>query len=597
MRATPPIATRLAGLWLAALLAGCSQPGSDLDRLGSATAQIVFAPTGVGCVVIQVVGGSTLTRQFDVAPQGNTVFALEGLPLGNDTFTAQAYSMQCSLRSGAAAAWVSSSVVAKVTANESVRVTLDMSDGAGEGIVAVAFPAVTQAAVAPIGVACVVVQASGASTVNYPFDVAPESSTVLTLFGLPLGSDTFTAQAFPMPCGQRGGAGSTWASAAVTVSVAAGKPASLSLLMAAKALTPGVIAAGNFHTCAVVNGGAQCWGDNGTGQLGNNSTTYSSIPVQVTGLTSGSGVTAIAAGFEHTCAVVNGGAQCWGDNSYGELGNSSTTGSNVPVQVAGLMSGSGVTAIAAGDSFTCAVVNDGVQCWGYNSAGDLGNNSTTNSSVPVSVIGLTSGSGVTAITAGLVHTCALVNGGAQCWGDNSSGALGNNSTTSSSVPVEVTGLTSGVTVIAAGFEHTCAVVNGGVQCWGDDSFGDLGNNSMAESNVLVPVSGLTSGAESIAAGNSLSCAVVKGGAECWGWNSHGQLGNNATTSSPVPVQVSGLTSGVQAIAAGDTHACAVVNGGVQCWGDNAQGELGNNSLADSSVPVQVMGLTSGVGGL
>jgi hypothetical protein len=317
--------------------------------------------------------------------------------------------------------------------------------------------------------------------------------------------------------------------------------------MAAKALTPGVIAAGNFHTCAVVNGGAQCWGDNGTGQLGNNSTTYSSIPVQVTGLTSGSGVTAIAAGFEHTCAVVNGGAQCWGDNSYGELGNNSTTGSNVPVQVAGLMSGSGVTAIAAGDSFTCAVVNDGVQCWGYNSAGDLGNNSTTNSSVPMSVVGLTSGSGVTAIT--------------------------------------------------AGFEHTCAVVNGGVQCWGDDSFGDLGNNSMAESNVPVPVSGLTSGAESIGAGNSLSCAVVKGGAECWGWNSHGQLGNNSTTSSPVPLQVSGLTSGVQAIAAGDTYACAVVNGGVQCWGDNAQGELGNNSLADSSVPVQVMGLTSGVGGL
>ena len=245
-----------------------------------------------------------------------------------------------------------------------------------------------------------------------------------------------------------------------------------------------------------------------------------------------------------------------------------------------------ITSIAAGSSYTCAVVNGGAQCWGDNQYGRLGDNSTTDSHVPVQVLGLTSE--ITAVAAGWVHTCAVVNGGVQCWGDNLSGQLGDNSTTDSHVPVQVLGLTSGVTTIAAEANHTCALVNGGVQCWGLNGYGQLGDNSTTDSHVPVQVLGLTSGVTAIAAGGLHTCALVNGGVQCWGFNLWGELGNNSTTESHVPVQVRGLTSNVTAVAIGYNHTCALlVDGEMRCWGDNYYGELGNNSTTSSSVPVLV----------
>ena len=161
------------------------------------------------------------------------------------------------------------------------------------------------------------------------------------------------------------------------------------------------------------------------GQLGNNSTTESNVPVQVQHLTSG--VHAIAAGQYHSCAVdSNGAAWCWGDNEYGQLGNNSTTGSAVPVQVQGLTSG--VYAVAAGGAeaqHTCAILGNlfSVVCWGSNAYGQLGNNSTTNSDVPVAVMGPPYEA--QAVAGGFSHTCAVdVNGAVWCWGLNFNGELG-----------------------------------------------------------------------------------------------------------------------------------------------------------------------------
>jgi hypothetical protein len=160
--------------------------------------------------------------------------------------------------------------------------------------------------------------------------------------------------------------------------------------------------------------------------------------VDVSGLATG--VSAVSAGYAHTCALTSaGGVKCWGSNGYGELGNGTTTDSSTPLDVSGLASG--VVALSGGSYHTCAVASTGAaKCWGRNDDGQLGDGTTTNRSAPVDVSGLASGA-VTVSARGLRHTCALTTAaGVTCWGNNSYAQLGDGTTTNSATPMNVLGV-------------------------------------------------------------------------------------------------------------------------------------------------------------
>jgi alpha-tubulin suppressor-like RCC1 family protein len=284
----------------------------------------------------------------------------------------------------------------------------------------------------------------------------------------------------------------------------------------------------------------KCWGDNSSGQLGSGSTASSSnVPVAVSGLSSG--VDTVAAGDAHTCAVTKAGAvKCWGDNSYGQLGDGSATNSNITVSATGVPL---VSQVAVGSNFTCVLtMAGGVKCFGYNGNGQLGDGTSTSRKTPADVTGLTAG--VTGLSANQYGACAvLASGGVKCWGYNGYGQLGNGSTSSSYTPVDVTGITTAGSVAMGGM-HACAVLRTGeVKCWGYGGYGQLGNGSSSSSYTPVSVSGSTCGPAytSIALGYGHTCALMSsGGVSCWGYGGYGQLGNGSTSYQYSPQPVVGL---------------------------------------------------------
>lgn len=349
------------------------------------------------------------------------------------------------------------------------------------------------------------------------------------------------------------------------------------------------ISAGIDHTCAVQNGAAKCWGRNQGGQLGDGSLIGRHAPGPVFGL--GSGVQAISASRVHTCAVQNGAAKCWGANDSGSLGNGAWEPSYVPVQVTGL--DAGVQMIGGGYFHSCALHNGAVKCWGDNRNGQLGIGTTEWSNTPVQVNGLESD--VTAISVGENHACALKSVGAVvCWGANDKGQLGDGSTLDRLLPVAVSGLSHGVQAISAGVKHTCARTTAGtVKCWGDNASGRLGDGTTDDRLVPTEIPGFANVAE-VSAGGAHTCARQQGAAKCWGNNAAGQLGIGMLGFQPSPTQVVGLSSGVHAVSTGGYHSCAVAGAthAAMCWGFNMYGQVGDTSQLSSNSPQPVLELVA-----
>ena len=371
--------------------------------------------------------------------------------------------------------------------------------------------------------------------------------------------------------------------------------------------------AGFYHSCAIVlNDKAYCWGSNNNGQLGNGSTTSSRVPVAVnmSGVLAGKTIKQISVGEYHTCAVASDDkAYCWGSNNNGQLGNGSTTSSRVPVAVnmSGVLAGKTIKQISVEFSTNCVVASDNkTYCWGGNSNGQLGNDSLTNSNIPVAVntSGVLAGKTIKQVNTGGFHTCALdISSKMYCWGLNVNGRLGSSLTSVlSKVPVAVnmSGLLAGKIIkqMSVGYSSNCVVASDNkVYCWGGNNNGQLGNGSTANSRVPVAVnmSGVLAGKtiKQISAGGDHSCVIASDDKlYCWGFNSNGELGNNSSVSSSVPVAVNtdGVLAGkvIKQMSAGFSNTCAVDSGyGIYCWGYNSNGQLGNNSTNNSRVPTYV----------
>lgn len=359
------------------------------------------------------------------------------------------------------------------------------------------------------------------------------------------------------------------------------------------------IATGSDHTCAVlVDGRVQCWGDNARGQLGDGSRTDRSSPVLVSDLRDI--VTTVAAGRFHTCALaIDGDLWCWGSNNRGQLGVDALESSRTPLRVIGVPGDA--TTLTAGLDHTCGLFKGkAAYCWGSNRSRQLGQGAPGVASVPhflpLAAVGngVAPVNGIPAIAGGRYHTCLITPAlGVQCWGRNGNGQLGDGTQQPRTQPVNITGLTGGVTALAAGVEHTCALLqSGGAQCWGNNAVGQLGNGATTEQFTPATVSTLT-GAIALAAGESHSCALGQTGTvQCWGGNGSGQLGNGTTTNSSRPVNVVGLPSDSNALVVGANHTCVLRQGGtVYCWGNNASGQLGDTTQVNRPTPVEVSGLT------
>jgi alpha-tubulin suppressor-like RCC1 family protein len=357
------------------------------------------------------------------------------------------------------------------------------------------------------------------------------------------------------------------------------------------------------HTCSVIFSGeeARCWGAGTFYQLGNGTADSSAAPLTVEGLPEDDDVLQIASGGYHTCVLLRSGRiMCWGRNDFGQLGIGTVVESREPQEVVGLGSFPAWDFMAAGYNHTCAIDRyEGLFCWGANESGQLGDDSIERRPDPTPVAGLSARP--LRVSAGYSHTCAILDtGGIQCWGSDSEGQIGNDGVPGeyTSLPVDVLGLPSSVLAVSLGFEHTCALLDGGeVLCWGANDRIQLGSETAsggaAPVSVSLPAAASTLStvsASALSSGEHHTCVLLEDGqVQCWGAGDSGQLGTGTNVDRSEPVGVTGLAPGVTALSCGSAYACALFDTAtVHCWGGNDAGQLGNGTTEDSLVPVQVL---------
>ena len=304
---------------------------------------------------------------------------------------------------------------------------------------------------------------------------------------------------------------------------------------------PGIVqlSAGGQHTCALLaDASLSCWGANFFGQLGTGVPSQWERPTAVVGVTAAMSVTATGQSLngreftdQYSCALLAGGTvSCWGQDSNGEIGNGTMQlWVAMPSPVSGV---AGATGLGLGGERVYAVLGDAtVASWGY----DI----LFGSETPVAIPGLTD---VVSVAAGELHACALhADGTVSCWGTNDWGQLGDGSTTTPAMetPQTVAGL-AGVTAISAGADHTCALLSDGtVRCWGSNGSGQLGDGFKASIEPSPTSVSEIASAVAISAGEEFTCALLADSTvECWGANDSGQLGNGAASTADVGTPVS-----------------------------------------------------------
>ena len=312
---------------------------------------------------------------------------------------------------------------------------------------------------------------------------------------------------------------------------------------------PSDLSAGGQHTCVRTSAGVYCWGLNDNGQLGDATTTQRTSPVRIAG---GPGdFFGLSAGGSHNCIVDFGSvdAMCWGSNGNGQLGDGTTIDrtsrvvvNNDAVACGPFGGGCVLDIVTAGGFHTCAspsfLAPSSWYCWGSNGSGQLGDGTTIARTTPVAIAG---GVGfANGVSAGGQHTCGLTDAdAAHCWGLNDNGQLGDGTTTQRTTPVPVAGELSFRYGVSAGGHHTCGVTaDRAAHCWGLNSSGQLGDGTTTQRTSPLLVDGKLSFL-AVSAGSSHTCGVTLVGTYCWGSNDSGQLGDGSTTSSSVPVRVVG----------------------------------------------------------